>query len=522
MKRTLLWLLVLLAAVGAHAEESLFMPGEAHRSHLDFRQYFETMSAQAGECTISIAEAAYEPALAQQLYEQIAADEAVLAGMAQPQPHTVYVVDRLFDGMQRIGAAIYCTAEEVLSGAYRPWLTETAFGVEKWRGIGLAGYAFGEATDDAALTEWYADDVHDDMLSLFHAYFVPEFAGEDELHMAEQTAVSLMRYMIGQDGLQAAVTEAPSGYVQGWLGTLGIDRPYADAYEGLLDGYAYTRNQFYAMIATSPKGDVFKLNPLSRDMSTPAQVRMTLCELELAVDAILAGVKRDAPDYYPVLLKNYEAPITYEFAEADGYSVTYHSNRRIACGSAASVIHETAHMMAPCVIDRISRYVGRWKVEAIAEYLMLTYYPGRMEKERLWGYMQDDGIQAFEDPEGRAFAERIREIYLEYAPFPAQPEQINAKLWWRADVAAAQELEVAYYSISDVYVEAGSASLEAMNGNELSYVEAEWLASYLINRHGLSAFLHYCLDEGVAFEDAYAMSYEEAKAEWLANRSMLE
>ena len=58
--------------------------------------------------------------------------------------------------------------------------------------------------------------------------------------------------------------------------------------------------------------------------------------------------------------------------------------------------------------------------------------------------------------------------------------------------------------------------------DELGYTEGEWLASYLINRHGLSAFLHYCMDEGVSFEAAFGMPYETAKTEWLQTRTLLD
>ena len=42
----------------------------------------------------------------------------------------------------------------------------------------------------------------------------------------------------------------------------------------------------------------------------------------------------------------------------------------VEVGAAFSLIHETAHVMAPCVYDRISRYTDYWKAEAVAEYLM--------------------------------------------------------------------------------------------------------------------------------------------------------
>ena len=502
------------------AETPLFSPGAPHTFHLDYRQYFRTMSAEVGACTLSIAEADFEPALAAQLYEQVALDEAVLSALGDMQPLTVYVVKKPLAGTQRIGAQIYCTATQVMDGSYRPWLAEAAFGLERWQGVGLAGVAFGEAVDAAALCAWYADSAHDDMLSLFPAYFVEVFATEDERHVAAQTAAALTAYIIEEAGWEAFLSAVPEGYAPCWLASLGIDRVYTDPYAGLLAGYTYTHNQFYPLIATSPKGDVFKLCPLSYDMSTPAEVRMALCELEIGVDAILAGVQRDAPEWYPVLVKNYAAPITYEFGDNGGYSTTYWANRRIEVGSAYSLVHETVHMMTPCKVVRVSRYMDQWKVEAITEYLTASYYPGLMEQRLQFSYLQEDFIAAMEDAEEQLFYRKLREIYVQHASPPIHPEDVELRLLWRAAILAKDELGMEHHSVSDTYAGAGSASLDEVNGNELSYTEAEWLASWLINHNGLSAFLHYCLDEGVSFEDAFGMTYETAKADWLVNRTL--
>ncbi len=513
MRLFLTWLVILALAMGAHAEE-LFSPGEPHKSHLDYRQYFETLSAQAGMCTLSFAEDAYSAETAQQVHAQLAADEAALAELVPVQPHTVYVVKKPLAGMQRIGEAIYCTAAQVLDGSYRPWLVEAAVGTERWQSVGLAGYAFDVTADLDALRSWYADDAHDDMLSLCPAYFVEAFTTPEVRHMAQQTAIALFGYAAEHSGIQAALTADASDYAQGYLASLGIDRAYSDPYTGLLDGYTWGHNQFYPLIATSPKGDVFKLKPVY-DMTTAERVRMALCELELAVDAILEGVRRDAPDWFDRLTGNYAAPISYEFGASEGYSVTYFSNRRVEVGGAASLVHETTHMMTPCQIERISRYMDQWKVEAIAEHLTNTYYNGRMEQETIFTYLQDEYIDEHESKEAQTFYRQTKELYLEHAPIPADPADVRLSLWWRAAAMTG-----GLRNVVNVYAGVGSASLDAVNGNELSYAESEWLASYLINRHGLSTFLHYCMDEGVSFEEAFGVPYEAAKADWLANRSM--
>lgn len=524
MPKRLTALLLVCALLFSHAatESPLFIEGEPHASQLDFRLYFKTMTAHAGSCTVSIQQMIFDPDQAAQLYAQITADEAAFSALLPAQPHTVYIVDNLPAGLQCIGSAVYCTAETVLNGSYRPWLAEAAYGTQRWQSICLAGLAFGSEPDTAALAAWYETDANDDMLSLFPAYFVPEFASADELAMAEATAISLAGFIATQDGIDALLTANPYDYAPSWLASLGIDRTYADPYAGLLDGYTYGRNQFYTLIAISPKGDVFKMNPLSRDMHTPAQVRRTLCDLELAVDAMLNGIAQDAPEFHPILLHHYEAPITYEFADSS-YSLTYHDNRRITIGAATSIVHETAHMIAPCTVDRISRYMDTWKVEALAEYLTLTYHPSATEREHAFCELLSSTSEQPGDPEVSAFPAALHEIYLQYAPMPTTPQEVNMKLWYRADLLAARQHGIEVYTVSGTYAGAGSASLELMNGNELSYIEAEWFACYLIDRYGLSTFMHYCMDEGgVAFEEAFGLSYPAAKEQWLSARTMLD
>ena len=525
MKRLLCTVLLLcMVSLNAPAEEALFMPSEPHSSRLDFRLYFRTMTARTGVCIIGIQETVYTPEEAALLYDRIAADEAALGALSELQPHTVYVVERLPAGLQCIGADVYCTPDAVLDGSYRTCLVEAAFGTERWKAVGLAGAAFGAEVDSVELAKWYADPAHDDMLSLFPAYFVSEFTSAEERRMAEATVVSLSAFVMANGGVEALLVAEPASAVPGWLALLGLDRPWGDPYAGLLTGYTYGRNQFYALIATSPKGDVFKMNPLSYDMSTPAQVRRMLCERELAVQAILVGVERDAPEFAPVLRQNYAAPITYEFNE-DGGNTTYTANRRITLNNAGSIIHETAHMMTPCHMTRISRYMDSWKVEGLAEYLTLTYYPWIGEREEGLRSLQDGYVwnESSQDPQELVFWKVVGEIYLQHAPMPIDPQEVNVKLWYRATLQVRRELGWPVTTVSGVYANAGSASLEEMYGNELTYTEAEWLTCYLVKKYGLPTFMHYCMDEeGVDFKQAFGISYEEAKALWLSERTLLD
>ena len=78
MRRMIACLLILLLPLVCLAEDPLFVEGAPHASHLDYRQYFETMSVQIGACTLAIAADVYDADVARQLHAQVAADEGYI------------------------------------------------------------------------------------------------------------------------------------------------------------------------------------------------------------------------------------------------------------------------------------------------------------------------------------------------------------------------------------------------------------------------------------------------------------
>lgn len=113
MKRWVILLsCLLLAAFPACAEESAFKQGDPHTHTLDFRLWFETMSAETDACTLSIQQTIYDEAQADELLNRLRADLEAICALtgASLQPHTVYVAEKLFAGVQRFENRVYCRA----------------------------------------------------------------------------------------------------------------------------------------------------------------------------------------------------------------------------------------------------------------------------------------------------------------------------------------------------------------------------------------------------------------------------
>ncbi len=121
------WILTLFLLFNSLADvraDSVFTVGEPHASTLEFRQYFETMSATFGAGTLSIAQNVYEAAHADALWRTVMADWAALCeatGLLPEEltPHTVYVVRSTPMGWSALAAAY--TAPPVISKAAAIW-----------------------------------------------------------------------------------------------------------------------------------------------------------------------------------------------------------------------------------------------------------------------------------------------------------------------------------------------------------------------------------------------------------------
>ncbi|HWS29344.1 MAG TPA: hypothetical protein VN512_04435 [Clostridia bacterium] len=415
----------------------------------------------------------------------------------------------LHGGAEWIGDRIYCSAEDVESGAYREALTCASYDFTPqehwWKTKSLAAYLFGRTADEEALRAYYTQSEDMDILSLFPAYFTDAFASEEELYLANDTALSLTAYTVGKYGIDEFF-QGSSDYRQEWLTTLGVNREYLDPYAETFAGYSYSSSPDYPLIVTTEKQDEFYLSPLPGDMDTPKSVREFFYFIKKGMAAILAGVEKDAPEYYQTLSDNYAAPIRY-YLGVRNITISHGSweARRIDQSVRWSVFHETIHVIVP---QYVVIYDDVWCHEGLANYLPYTYAAAELSQlggpqsqgafEILYG--DNSGLEAYAD-----FLDDYRETYFSYAGKPNTPRDVNFA--W---------VDTSWFYTSLKYPQYQDALLTPIPHNELSYEGAYLLTKYLADKYSLSTVFRYCLSPyKVAFEDMYDISYEKAKAAWM-------
>ena len=533
MKR-LIALLVLMLLLGgmALAQEETFSPGQPHTHTVDFRLYFETMTASIGDCSLSIQQKIYDAEQAQAILDVVERDLATLAQLTgQPcLPHTIYVAEKLFAGVQLFEDRLYCRAEDILSGEYREYLAGVAYGLsEPWKRIGLAGCAFGGEADLPALKEYFERAESLDMLTLFAAWFAEDFAASADLNAARQTAQALTGYILQADGLDGLRPADSQAYRQQWLSSLGVERDYHAPYPELDGEFTYGHSASYPLIIRTENGIELYLSPIPDVMDTPEQVYLLTYEAVCGPQQLIDGLRADAPEYAQAMKDNLDAGQIKIYMQAGEASYANWASREVHLAYPGSILHELVHVLARVYTAPDRYYMDRWKTEGLAEYLTLRYRPSALLVNLRYRQIAQMDLQPAPDdsPEIAEAKQHLRlanEMYLEQAEFPQGDCDVDVFLYERMLARALQSMEIQHNqvsSLSDTFnsVNSGSGATQRFI-NGLSYAEAFDFTAFLIENYSLDSFLDFCSRENVFFEDYYGLSYEEAIELWAGRLSL--
>lgn len=497
--------------------EALFSPGETHTSTLDFRQYFETISATQGACTMSIHQDIYQEDQAQKLWKIVQYDLQALSSLVemeaeQFEPFTIFVVQETFLGVERYDDRLYCTAGDIESGAYRQALTGVALGIEEyWKTLGLQNCLLDTSVDIAQLKAAYEQASDLDRLSMFISYFTEPFVSAEESALAQQTATAITRYILEHYGIDALVGKDDIAYKQEWLQSIGVDRIYSDPYAQVLQDYRFTKANGYALVAITSLNHRFYLQPVE-DMQTARDVRIFLYEAAAYSQSLLDLFREEAPDYYKTVKSRWEGQLNI-FCNTGGGSYVQPTARKVKLQLSYAYMHELTHILHPT--PKNIRYATEiLPYEGLCEYVssLFPFYSNtRMCYEDVLCKYQHTGDAAGEgkssNADNRKYWARVTEIYLANAAMPASIEEMDMALFIHAQVLApmryAEELKNSIWS----------SPLLRLDSDGFTSFQAGSFTGYLIRQSSLNTYLDYCA--GIkTFEQAFGLSYEEAKENW--------
>jgi len=502
---------------------------------------FDYTQTTYGPIIIAIAKNITEPqdsqAIATQVIERYN-DLAESSPVPLDQPITIYVIPDPKNGeCYSRDQIIFTEPEEIDSRAFVEDVLGVTTGIhEYWVKAGLASLTLGEQPDQERLKKWYQSTDSIDMAGLFIAWFMEDWATEEEREIARMSAASLVQYALETENIPPArLSEQVNNAVRThWLASLGVNREVTYPYDGRFEGFTYLPSDGCSL---SIQADTMRF---CLDRLPDQEFFDEVADAEFFIDFSYYGRKAlqeyilaEAPSVKSWMNTDEMITMIVKYLENNRLgSADVYANRISLQHSAAyySPLHEIVH-----TFDWNQSFLGDslWLVEGFAEYMgmLLPIYP------------QTRKLAVYEDLSGRFREEETNgEGNLSYW-YGLYPDQVAAaKSWYLAQGASMEDKEsvdVRLYtdavSFATMFRDAAggpsnwpigyvyntlypgrSKSWEGQDGLELSYVQAASMIAWLCDTYTLDRVLNVYVNGA---EDGLldGKTYAELKAEWQAN-----
>ena len=172
-----------LSACSSPAPELQEFTDGVHERDEVYPAHIETKSVALGGLGIHFSTSAFDETASPELAQKVAEDYSALSGAGEAD---IYILNGpLTDATFVSGAELFCTAEAVESGEYRPALVSAALSIPgRWQAEGLSRELFGGEVPDGIADEiaaYLAAHEGSDLLSLAPFYFTEDFADAETI-----------------------------------------------------------------------------------------------------------------------------------------------------------------------------------------------------------------------------------------------------------------------------------------------------------------------------------------------------
>ena len=495
---------------------------DKHDREPDYMAAFKTHRISLGSFTLHMEDRIYEEALLRGCAKALANDLAALESAVgePPEAVTVYLVGQTVDNCPAaVGTEVFCTAEDLDVGAYRPALTGAAYGLPaEWQRTGLTAYVFEEA-DDESLKTYYADGAHAFTASCSPLHLSPLTTETETVRAARSTARSIAAFIIENEGFSAfRAAEDTSGALPAWARGLGLAEapvlPQKNAELSLMK--VLPENGLCCILRVKN----FTVNVTNDGWTQDADTLYAwLCDYFEGMELVLDRIRAEAPSAAAVAESRFAEPIGIDLT--DGYttaSMTDPYRNHIWLAGPDASWHETVHIL---FTEPEGCAWAEWQNEGMAEhfsYRAATAYAPI--------YYASEGFQAyldfFADVSGReadaddlAFHNSVWNLYAALRS-PDVTDGDDQEAYYRAygicsllsqDVIERKQVRIKYDG-SVASKRGQNAGTKETDGNALSYPEAEVLFEYLALTYGTDAVIEAYLN-AVPPEKAFGVSYPE-------------
>ena len=494
-----------------------------HNRSDDYMAVFATHMLSADSFSVHMEDRVYEESALRESAKAIGRDlaEAANAAGTKGKEVTIYIVGETLSGSPMVlGTQVFCTPQDLSSGAYREQLLGAAYGLAGWQQAGFAAYVFEEA-DEESLKAYYAEGGHDLTLSCSPVYMCPLLADEETVRAARQTARSLTAFIIEKEGFSSfCATLDHSRILSDWKQSMGLE-DLGDLPEG--------SSKAVSMKLSYPKHYVCALDvdnitfaiEENSFMKEADDLYTLICSYLAGMDMVLEQIEKEAPSVIDIARQKYAEPFRIVMQDPTGHTYAEIYRNEICLTKADPVWHETVHLL----LEQPTDESFAWQCEAVADYFSFAaatrFEPDHTICKGYREYLDFFVLASSREAEADdlVFHNSVWNLYQTFCP---------------KEVTGYDDLEAYYhaYGISAIMLEGeikrsqirtkydssvaskrGDRNGRKQNdGNALGYPEAEAVFEYLAETYGIDEAVNAYIN-GVSLQKAFGITYAELYAE---------
>lgn len=492
-----------------------------HERTESYSANFDTMRKQGNGFTLNIATSIFSEDEAEDYFEKLESDFEKLEPQDENPNVDIYIVEiTVTEKAQVEKNEVYLTKNEMENGDYKRCLVQAYYEIESlWQSVGLGEYLLGEGEIyKEKLQEYYNKEENMNTLTLFPAYFVEEFADEDTIWQAEQTATSLTSYVVENYGLKEFLQNGEkSSYRKEWLKSIEAEGEYPWTDDDMQD----IREMTYSISRLNPLMitiDNWTMYFEKTDwLDTPEKVFLFVQDSMAGYHLLQEKIENCKIGEIKSVAQALEEKKEIHFKNTnEAVSVT--TDNKIYLSHGYNIWHEMIHT----IVKRTDKD-STWLCEGLAEYLSRSIqadsvYVGKEWRNDTYSYITT--TEDWETEESMEYKQHVLEIYMENAAFPTNENEVDLMLFYEAMVKAKIEYSdlESKIPLADVPIaEYAGTSIDgisiATDGNALSYVEAYSFVKYLSQEYGEKKVAQVFVGE-LTFQEAFENDYAGEYIKW--------
>ncbi len=496
--------------------------------HYRTEQYaadFKVFTVTTGYGVIHIEQDIFDTHVLQDAIRQIEKDLSVITEKIGTTLHPVqlYLVEKTIFGQPQNGAGhVYCTLQDISSGTYRRALVAELYGLPMlWQSVGLSRFIFEEPTDVSSLIKDYTKN-KPLVLSLFPAYFMPEFCDTDTIQLTQKLSQSVTELFLQHNSLDEYIQlETADQAVQFWTSKYQLETPSFPEGHKEVSHLAVSHISAKTVTLCADRNmDRFRFELRPTDwIGTAEEYYLFLCHFYEGYEELLQRMQGLLPDAFEQVQNNANVTTKVRFISSTGQTKADFVSSEISIGEPGSLWHELCHILLPRGLALNGEDI--WLSEGLANWFAseLETKHGMPRRDSMFIYLTDPTVYQNVDPVTMEQQACIVTCYEQFTTLPTTSVDIDAGAFYRAcgittllrrDLDNKNGLPINEYSVEGTK----RTKYIGKSGNILTYPETMLAIDYLVEQYGIDMVVSGFLAQE-QFDKWYGMTYTQFYKQFL-------